>query len=212
MHKLDVQTREDPHSLAPIQLEGTSVDEEVALIKKGRGLRLALTLGLVVVGALGGARLLRNMDEHAAYAQAAAQLEQIDAQQSEAYLRCALPNVQRSQLESATALHNAIEIATEHMDKGYGRVLAHCSPLLSELEAGVRGLTAPPDMTRRLERLSSATTDFKSGWLAYQSYLQDRSQPYDYVKAAPLIERITIAWEGYQAAHRQAREALVAAR
>ena len=157
-------------------------------------------------------RLLRNMDEHAAYTQAAAQLEQIDSQQSEAYLRCALPNVQRSQLESATALHNAIEIATEHMDKGYGRVLAQCAPLLDELEASVHGLTAPPDMTRRLERLSSAMTDFKSSWLAYQSYLQDRSQPYDYVKAAPLIERITIAWERYQAAQKQAKEALVATR
>ena len=212
MHKLNVQTREDPHSLAPIQLEGTSVDDEVALLKKGRGLRLGLTLAVIAAGALGGQRLLRSMDEHAAYTQAASRLEQIDSQQSEAYLRCALPNLKRSQLESATALHSAIEVATEHMDKGYGRVLAQCAPLLDELQASVQGLDAPPDMTRRLQRLSSSVTDFKTSWLAYQSYLQDRNRPYDYVQAAPLIERITIAWEGYQAAHKQAKDALMATR
>mgnify|MGYP003542088920 CR=1 FL=1 len=86
------------------------------------------------------------------------------------------------------------------------------APLLENLESGVTGLTAPPDMTRRLENLSSSVTDYKHSWLTYQSYLQDQNQPYDYVNAAPLIERITIAWEGYQAAHRQAKEALMAAR
>jgi hypothetical protein len=207
-----VQTREDPHSLAPISLETTSVDDEVAMIKKGRGQRLALTLVVVAAGVLGGQRLLRSMDEHAAYATAAAQLEAVDSQQGDAYLRCALPNLQRSQIESASALHSAIEIATEHMDKSYGRVLAQCAPLLDQLESSVAQLTAPPDMTRRLQRLSSAVTDYKSSWTAYQSYLQDRNQHYDYVQAAPLIERITIAWEGYQAAHRQAKEALMAAR
>jgi hypothetical protein len=212
VHKVNVQTREDPHSLAPISLEGTSVDDEVAMIKKGRGQRLALTLAVVVVGVLGGQRLLRSMDERAAYASAAAQLEHVDSQQGEAYLRCALPNLQRSQLESASALHSAIEIATEHMDKGYGRVLAQCAPLLENLESGVIGLTAPPDMTRRLENLSSSVTDYKHSWLNYQTYLQDQNQHYDYLKAAPLIERITIAWEGYQAANRQAKEALTAAR
>jgi len=212
VHKPNVPTREDPHSLAPISLEGTSVDDEVALIKRGRGQRLALTLAVLAAGLFGGQRLLRSMDEHAAYSGAAAQLEQVDSQQGEAYMRCALPNVQRSQLESATALHSAIEIATEHLDKGYGRVLAQCAPLLDELEANIHSLSAPPDMTRRLERLSGAVTDYKTSWATYQKYLQDRSQPYDYVKAAPLIERITIAWEGYQAAHRQAKEALVAAR
>ena len=212
MHKPNVQTREDPHSLAPISLEGTSVDDEVAMIKRGRGIRLVLTLAVVVAGAFGGQRLLRSMDEHTAYASAASQLENVDSQQSEAYLHCALPNLQRSQVESASALHSAIEIATEHMDKGYGRVLAQCAPLLDQLETSVTTLNAPPDMTRRLASLSSAVTDYKHGWNAYQSYLQDRSQPYDYLKAAPLIERITIAWERYQAAHRQAKEALMAAR
>ena len=134
VHKVNVQTREDPHSLAPISLEGTSVDDEVAMIKKGRGQRLVLTLTVIVAGVLGGQRLLRSMDERAAYASAAAQLEHVDSQQGEAFLRCALPNLQRSQLESASALHSAIEIATEHMDKGYGRVLAQCAPLLDNLE------------------------------------------------------------------------------
>jgi hypothetical protein len=212
MRKPDVQAREDPHSLAPIQLENVSVDKEIAQIRGGRGLRLTITMLCLAAAAVGGSQLLRSMDAHQAYAQAAAQLERVDADQSEAFLRCALPNLQRSQIDAPNSLHNAIEIATERMDKSYGKLLAQCTPLLQTFEEAINNIKAPPDMTRRLATLSNAAGGLDRAWANYRSYLQQPGQPYDYVQAAPLIEKITGAWQNYQTARTQAKDALAAER
>jgi hypothetical protein len=152
------------------------------------------------------------MDAHQAYAHAAEQLEVIDSQQSEAFLRCALPNIQRAQLSDPSALHTAIEIASERMDKGYGRVLAQCEPLLQSFEEGVNGIKAPSDMTRRLQTLSFAAGALGQAWGDYRTYLQDPAQRYDYVQATPRIEKITTAWSNYQTQRTQVRDALSAKR
>jgi hypothetical protein len=212
MHKPNVQAREDPHSLAPIQLEKQTLDADIARIRGGRGLRLTITLLCMCAAAIGGAQLLRNMDAREAYAQAASQLERADVDQSEAFLRCALPNLQRSQLSAPAALHNAIEIATERMDKGYGKLLAQCAPLLSSFEQAIDGIEAPPDMTRQLQSVTNAAGQLDQAWSNYRTYLTRPGQPYDYVQAAPMIEKITNAWEAYQTARTQAKDALAARR
>ncbi|MET0389849.1 MAG: hypothetical protein ABW321_28010 [Polyangiales bacterium] len=208
MHQPTAQGRQDPHSLAPIQLEGTSVEEDAAKIRGGRGLRMTLTVVSLGAAIVGGTQLLRAMDTQQAYAQAAAQLEHVDTQESEAHLRCALPNLQRSQLDTQAAMHNAIEIASERMDKGYGKLLAKCTPLLESFTASVDGIRAPANMTQKLRALSNSAGELNRSWSAYRDYLQRPGQPYDYVQAAPMIEKITTAWQGYRSADRQTREAL----
>jgi hypothetical protein len=207
-----VPVRNDPNSLAPIQLERTSLEDDVASMKSGKGLRLAATLLVTAAAVVGGTQLLGAMDTHQAYAHAAEQLEVIDAQQSEAFLRCALPNLQRTQLSTPTALHTAIEIVSERMDKQYGRLLGQCEPLLQSFEQAVNQVKAPSDMTRRLQALSVAAGDLGRSWTDYRTYLQDPAQRYDYVQAAPRIEKITLAWSAYQTQRTQAKEALSARR
>jgi len=204
----NLPVRSDPSSLAPIQLERSSVDEDIAQLKRGKGLRLTLTLAVGLAAIAGGTQLLRSMDAHQAYAKAGEQLELVDAQQSEAFLRCALPNLQRSQLDDPSELHTAIEIATERMDKAYGRVLAQCDPLLESFEEAVSQIKGPADMTRRLSSLSNAAGALGHSWSEYRKYLQDPTQHYDYVQAAPRIEKITNAWQDYQTQRDQTRDAL----
>lgn len=204
----NLPVRSDPESLAPIQLERSSVDEDIAQMKRGKGLRLTLTLAVGLAAITGGTQLLRSMDAHQAYAKAGEQLELVDAQQSEAFLRCALPNLQRSQLDDPSELHTAIEIATERMDKAYGRVLAQCDPLLESFQEAVNQIKGPADMTRRLSDLSNAAGQLGGSWQDYRKYLQDPAQHYDYVQAAPRIEKITNAWANYQKQRNETRDAL----
>jgi hypothetical protein len=210
MHEQDVQAREDPHSLAPIQLESASDEQEIAKIRGGRGLRLTLTVLCLAAAVLGGAQLLKSMDTHQAYAQAAAQLERADTEQGDAFMRCALPNLQRSQLETPSALHSAIEIATERMDKGYAKMLAKCTPLLESFQRSVKEIQGPADMTQRLAAVSNSANEFGQAWINYREYLQRPGQPYDYVQAVPLIDKITTSWQSYQSTRTQAKAALAA--
>ncbi|MEY4579290.1 MAG: hypothetical protein RL701_3993 [Pseudomonadota bacterium] len=206
----NTQNRQDPHSLAPIQLEGRSIERDVALIRGGQGARLTITILTLVAIGVGGARLLKAVDSQQAYAHAASQLERVDAEQSESFLRCALPNLQRSQVDTTSSLHSAIEIASEGMDKAYGTLLEECSPLLESLELAVNQINAPPDMTRKLSALSLSARNLGRAWTNYRHFLQQPNKPYDYVQAAPLIEKITLAWQDYRVARSQAKQALSA--
>jgi hypothetical protein len=198
MQRQGTAARIEQGSLAPIQLERTSVDEEVALMKRGKGLRLTVTLLVSLVAIAGGARLLSNMDTTRAYASGADRLDAIDAQQSEAFLRCALPNLQRAQVASASALFSAIEFATERFDKQYGKQLAQCAPLLGELQHALDGVRAPSDMTLRVQSVRVSAQELGQAWNAYRVYLQDPNKRYDYVQATPMIEKISEAWETYR--------------
>jgi hypothetical protein len=194
----DKLNRREPESLAPIQLERLSVDDDVAQMKRGKGLRLTVTVLVSLIAITAGARLLGRIDQTQAYATAAERLETIDNQRSEAFLRCALPNVQPTQLASASELHTAIEIATERLDKRYGTQIAQCTHLLADLQQSLSALEAPSDMTRRLEGLRAAAGELSQAWTAYRGYLQDPRKPYDYVQAVPMIEKITNAWTNYR--------------
>src|SRR5207344_2366917 len=99
--------------------DSSNDDDEIAKLRGGQKLRLTLVVLCVAAAALGGVHLLKALDEHGAYAQAASELERLDTEQASAFLRCALPNAQRSQLASPNGLRSAIESASDRMDKGY---------------------------------------------------------------------------------------------
>lgn len=208
MHQSDMPHRGDPHSLAPIQLEGPSVQEEAAQLKRGRGLRLALNLTALVAVATAGGQWLNGLDTRNAYANAASQLDRSETTQAEGFMRCVLPDLQPSQLTSTVTLYGTIENLTEHLGKAYGDQVAACAPLLEDFERSVHNVRAPADMTRHLQEVSLAASAVKQSWQSYQGYLQTPNQPYDYVKAAPLIDRITVAWKAYHDSNTRARQAL----
>lgn len=205
----DLHHRGDPHSLAPIQLEPASVQEEAAQLKRGRGLRLALNMAVLVAVATVAGQWLNGVDTKNSYNHAAAQLDRSESTQAEGFMRCVLPDLQTSQLTSMVTLYGTIENLTEQLGKAYGDQVAACAPLLDDLETSVQNVRAPANMTRRLDEVSRAASAVKDSWKSYQAYLQQPNQPYDYVQAAPLIDRITVAWQGYRKTNSETKQALV---
>lgn len=208
MHQSDMHHRGDPHSLAPIQLEGASVQEEAAQLTRGRGLRLAFNLAALVAVATVAGQWLNSLDNRNAYANAAAQLDRSESTQAEGFMRCVLPDLQPSQLTSQVTLYGTIENLTEQLGKAYGDQVAACAPLLDDFEHSVHNVRAPADMTRHLQEVSLAASSVKQSWQSYQRYLQTPNEPYDYVKAAPLIDRITVAWKTYHQTNKRTKQAL----
>jgi hypothetical protein len=198
--------REDPHSLAPIAIGGD--EQEIAKMRGGRGVRVGILL-LVTAGAVvGGAQLLRSMDTRQTYVLAASQLERSDTEQRDAYMRCALPNYQRSQLVNSGALRNAVESASERMEKNYAKLLIKCTPLLDGFKDALTEIKAPDDVTQQLGAVNKAVADLGQAFTTYREHLQRSG--YDAAQAAPLIDAIGTSWQTYLSAREQAKQALTA--
>jgi hypothetical protein len=210
MAEPDVEARKAPHSLTPVQLESAGYDEDLAKFRSGRWLRLGVMFVVVVAAAIGVVQLLRTMDSRQSYAQAASQLERSDNEQLAAFMRCALPNAALAQVTSQAALRSAIEIVSGRMDKGYGRLLATCTPLFASFEQAIKDVKAPADVRPRVEAVSGAATAFGKAWSSFKDYLQGSGLAYDRAQGAPLIEKITATWQGYETAREQAKTALSA--
>jgi hypothetical protein len=200
--------RSEPDSLAPIQLEPIGVDEEVAQMKGGRGSQLTIIMLAGALGLAGTVQWLNKVDNARSYAVASERLEAVEHQHGTAFLRCALPEVQPTQISDRQALHTAIEVASDRFDKYYGRQLQKCTYLLDELQSQLAALDTPADMRRGLTALRVAGQNLGDAWETYRDYLQDPKQRYDYVQATPLIEKITLAWEAYQQQEASLQQAL----
>src|SRR5262245_66041615 len=68
-------TRDEQHSLAPIQLEGTGLERDLASIKRGQGKRLVFALLGSLLATLGLLQWMKSSDGHSAYASAARRLD-----------------------------------------------------------------------------------------------------------------------------------------
>ena len=209
MSQPDQETREAPSSLAPIQVERASDEQDLAGMRGRRGPRIVIALVVLAAVGFGGVRLLRSMDARQAYSQAAAQLERSEVEQREAFMRCALPNQQRSQLAAQSALQSALEIATERMGKTYAKVLTKCTPLLENFQQAVAGIVTPADAAPHVKAVSKAANDFAAAWLGLRDFLE-RSSEYDPAQAAPRIQAITATWQTYQTERAKAKAVLSA--
>jgi hypothetical protein len=208
MSQSEEPAREDPHSLAPIAIGGESDDRDIANMKSGRGMRVTLMLIVAAAAVVGGAQLLRSMDDRQTYVLAASQLERSDTDQRDAFMRCALPNYQRSQLTNAGSLRNAVESASERMEKNYAKLLAKCNPLLAGFQQAVTDIKAPSDVTEPVGAVNKAVTDLSQAFGNYRELIQ--KQGYEPTQAAPLIDAIGDSWQSYLNAREKAKSALTA--
>lgn len=202
------EDREAPHSLAPIQLEGAADENDLAKLRGGRGIRLAITLMVAAGAVAGGAQLLRMMDTRQAYAVAASALERLDTEKRDPFIRCALPSYQRSQIANSNALRGAIESATDRMGRSYGRLLAKCAPLLENFQQAAADIKAPDDVSDDVSAVTNATSALGQAFKDYQAMLLRPEQDYDNAQVLPMIEAIGSAWDTYQKAREQAKHAM----
>lgn len=208
MSQSEQPAREDPHSLAPIAIGGGNDDQDIANMKRGRGLRVALTLIVAAAAVVGGAQLLRSMDDRQSYVLAASQLERSDTEQRDAFMRCALPNYQRSQLTNAGTLRNAVESASERMERSYAKLLSKCTPLMGSFQQALTEIKAPADVREQVSAVNKAAAELALTFDRYREHLQHKA--YDANEAGPLIEAIGNAWQSYLSAREKAKQALTA--
>ncbi len=209
MRQPDQEDRDAPPSLAPVQVERAADEQDLAGMRGRRGPRIVIAVLVVAAIGFGGMQLLQSMDARQAYSQAAEQLERSEVEQREAFMRCALPNQQRAQLVSATALQGAIESATERMGKTYAKVLTKCTPLLEGFQHAVAGVQAPADTAPSVKAVSKAANDFAVAWLGLRDHIQNSGE-YDPAQTAPRIQAITTTWQTYMTERTKAKEALSA--
>jgi len=183
-------------SLAPVQLERLSVEEEVAQMQRGKGGKMALVIAAGSLLLAGGAYWMRHLDVERAYVVTAESIAQVDTQQAQAFMHCALRNVQAPQLASPDALRATIEITHQRLGAGFTRNLDQCLPLLDDLAPGLTAIKAPNDVKPKLTALEQSSNELRRSWKLYRTYLGDPK--FDDAQAAQLIESVTAAWARYE--------------
>lgn len=186
--------REAPHSLMPIQIDNSSLDRELASIKRGEGGRVLLALiaaALVMVGSL---QWLKSSDGRRAYAAAAERLDDLRVEHSPAFQRCGLQDAQHP----AQAPRSSIERASEQQKKAYATQLARCSEALVIMERELSALHAPLRMQSRIDTLQDLASTLTRALGSYRSYLQDPNRSYDSATAAPMIDKLALAYFDFQ--------------
>jgi len=210
MGQPDEEARQAPHSLTPVQLEATSDADDLAKMHRGGRLRMASWVGVAAIVLVGGIQLLRMMDANQAYSVAAAQLERSDTEQRDAFTRCALPMTQRAQLAAPNALRDELTRVTERMEKGYGRVLTSCAPLLEAFQQSLRATVPPQDVKPQVEGVQRAGDQLAKAWLDLNELLRRPGATYDAGATGASIDKISTAWQQYVTARDNAKQALSA--
>jgi hypothetical protein len=200
-------TRDEQHSLAPIQLEATHFQRDLASIERGQGRRLALALLGSLLAMAGLLLWLRSSDGHSGYTAAANQLSSLYAEQETRFADCALLQPHASQQE----LRTAIEAASQTQRKGYEKQLARCARALVLLERQLTEIDVPISMEHRVEGLRHAAGALNRVIGRYRSYLLDPKVEYDFMTARAHIENLVVAWNEYDDRRHKTLNALRAA-
>lgn len=196
--------REDQHSLAPIQIEATSLERDLASFKRGQGKRQLLALlgsALTMAGLL---LWLNESDDSRAYATAARQLASLYEPQDPAFAQCALLQPHASQ----QALRSAIEAASQTHGKAYAQQLAPCSRALVIFERELAEMDLPMSMEHRFQGLRHAANSLNRAIGGYRSYLFDPKLSYDRFAASSHIDNVVTAWSNYEVQRHNTSNAL----
>jgi hypothetical protein len=200
-------TREEQHSLAPIQLESTGLERDLAAIKRGHGRHLVLALLGSLLAMAGLLQWMNASDGASAYAAAAKRLDALYAKQETALEDCTLLQPHAS----PQVLRTAIEAASQHYGKAYEARLAACAQALVILERHLDGMDVPLNVEHRLDGLRHATSALGRAIGRYRSYLFDPSRTSDLNAATLHIDNVVIAWSNYDLQRNNTFDALRAA-
>jgi len=189
--------KREQDSLAPMQLDRLTIEEEVAGMNRGKGVQL---LGVAIIASVlvvGGAVAMKRMDRGQAEGQAGAAVAGLLERHVDAYFACAVPDTPMAAFSSSERLHSAIEALAERYQKAYARTLESCEP---KLEGLVPALTVAP-VARSLEpavaELRTAAISVQDGASDLRSYLSDSRRQYDYVEVTAFIDRLAKASAAY---------------
>jgi hypothetical protein len=189
--------RAEQDSLAPIQLDRLTIEEEAAFMNRGKKRQLLFAASLIAMALLGANTLVKQLDREMAYSQAGQAVSDAQQQQLGAYLQCALPGTQLSSVASADELHSAIERLVERFHKDYGRLLKRCEPKLEALAPTLANVNVPKDLQGELHELRASAKQLTASAVTLRTYLEDERTAYDYAQATAYIDRVAKAKLAY---------------
>jgi hypothetical protein len=198
--------RPDPDSLAPVPIARLSVEDEAAMMNRGKGRQIAAVVTGLALCAAVAVYWVRGMDARQRYETALASAAQVQEQHANAFLHCALQGVHRSQIESPESLQFTIARLSARLGRSYGRRLEHCAPKLAGLSPALKALAVPADVQGELGAARAAADALQRAWDGYRKHLADVSV-YDEAGAAPHIAQVAQSFGRYE----QSRAALEAA-
>lgn len=194
-------TTED--SLASIQLDRLTVEDEAALISGGRVWQLRAAIGAAVVLAVAGVVWMKHVDTREAYVEAATSVRALHTKQISAFLLCAAPGTTADKAASKDALRQALQSASDRFGKTYTRTLAHCAPMLEQVGTELSALRVPKDVTTEAAALVSAAKDL-------QQTVEGAAQvpSYDTKRLSSLLDKVATGMQSYDASEEAFETAL----
>jgi len=201
--------REEQDSLAPVQLD-VSDDQELASMKRGKGVQL-LAVVIIALGTVsGGVLAMRGLDRDRAYEQASAATQELRRTHVTAFVQCALPFAQASNLASPERLYAAIADMVERSAATYAQVLRQCESKLLTLPPALGSLRAPSELRGSIARLRESSLQLQQASSALRSALEDPAQREDYVGVTARADHLAKAVFAYDARDTELRETLAA--
>jgi hypothetical protein len=182
--------KREQDSLAPVQLDRLTIDEEVATMNRGKGAQLVSVAIMVSAFAVGGAWMMKVMDRNQAEGEAGAAVAGLREQHVDAYLRCAMPEAPASVFSNSERLHTAIEGIAERYQKAYARTLESCEPKLVGLLPSLMAAPVSGKLEPTVEGLKSAAVSVQDSAEDLRGYLADPRRAYDYVEVTAFIDRL----------------------
>jgi hypothetical protein len=201
--------KSEQDSLAPMQLDRLTIEEEVAGMNRGKGAQLLGVAMMVSALAVGGAWAMKRIDRDQAENGAAAMVAGLRVQHVEAFLVCILPEAPLSVFSSSERLHSAIETQTERYQKAYANTLASCEPKLQGLVPALAAAPVASSLGPTVNELTAAGQAIQDGAGDLKGYLGDARRPYDYVEVTAFIDRLARAAASYNAHDAALRELLM---
>jgi hypothetical protein len=193
MTETEIQKRSHEDSLAPVELDRLTIEEEAAFMNRGKGKQLMSAALVVGALAVGGGFFMNAIDREQGELQRGLAAAQLGRDHVEAYLHCAAPSVATSALDSVERIHGAIESVVERRQKASGNTLARCTQQLTGLVPALATASVGAEEKPALTALQHAAAALTKSAAALSSYLDDPAQAYDFVQATGLIDRVARA-------------------
>ncbi len=194
-------------SLAPRQRHRLSVEDEAALMNRGRSRQIWGTAVVVALIVASIGLVLRFMELQQQRNNAYGAVRSADDEHAGEFIRCALPTVQSTQLGSANAMLSMIERTSDRLGARYAGVLGACTFELATLGAALQQVSVPKEAKDELHALRASVIDLRRAWTTYQAYLAGGNR--EYVKALPLMEKAALSWTAYTQRRKALEDALV---
>ena len=181
----------------------TSYADDEAAMRSGKGRMMAGIIGISVVVAVGAVLLLTQGGSADEYREAGKLVNGPAIRGNfDTFWGCALQGVNLRDLSKADELIAQINMRGSEGGKTYGKYIQDmCISKLSDMQSKLDVISLPSDLQTDLGGLKEASSQLRSAWSAYISFLTDTKAGYDEEQARNKIKDVARGWYEFKKAH-----------